>query len=56
MCRNAAREEIGLGEGGLDLEAAFDEASIREEHVMVPMRDGIRLSVHLYTPPGDGAW
>jgi predicted acyl esterase len=22
----------------------------------VPMRDGVRLSVHLYTPPRDGAW
>lgn len=27
-----------------------------EEHVMVPMRDGVKLSVYLYTPTGDGPW
>ena len=29
---------------------------VREEHVMVPMRDGVRLSVYLYVPPGAGKW
>lgn len=30
--------------------------SITEKHVMVPMRDGTRLSVYLYLPPGKGPW
>lgn len=29
---------------------------VREEHVMVPMRDGVRLSVYLYFPQGSGPW
>lgn len=27
-----------------------------ERHELVPMRDGVKLSVWLYTPPGDGPW
>lgn len=30
--------------------------AVREEHVMVPMRDGVRLSTYLYFPPDDGPW
>lgn len=56
MVRHVAREEIGLGEGGSDSGSVFDATAILEEHIMVPMRDGVRLSVHLYTPPGDGQW
>jgi len=33
-----------------------DLGAISEQHVMVPMRDGVKLSVWLYTPPGDGPW
>lgn len=33
-----------------------DLGGVREEHVMVPMRDGVRLSVYLYFPEGDGPW
>lgn len=33
-----------------------DLGGIREEHVMIPMRDGQRLSAYLYFPPGDGPW
>ncbi|MFN5298591.1 MAG: CocE/NonD family hydrolase [Planctomycetaceae bacterium] len=29
---------------------------VREEHVMIPMRDGIRLSAYLYFPEGQGPW
>ena len=29
---------------------------VTEQHVMVPMRDGPRLSVYLYLPKGDGPW
>ncbi|MBL8209583.1 MAG: CocE/NonD family hydrolase [Bryobacterales bacterium] len=31
-------------------------AQITEQHVMVPMRDGVRLSVYLYIPEGKGPW
>lgn len=27
-----------------------------ERHVMIPMRDGVRLSAWLYQPPGEGPW
>src|SRR5688572_11813623 len=29
---------------------------VTEKHEMVPMRDGVRLSVYLYVPPGKGPW
>jgi putative CocE/NonD family hydrolase len=29
---------------------------VTEQHVMVPMRDGIRLSTYIYIPPGKGPW
>jgi len=29
---------------------------VREQHKMIPMRDGARLSVYLYFPAGDGPW
>ncbi len=31
-------------------------STIREQHQMIPMRDGKRLSAWLYFPPGDGPW
>src|SRR5436189_6248104 len=34
----------------------LDFGTVREEHVMVPMRDGKRLSVYLYFPKGEGKW
>lgn len=37
-------------------EAVIDFGEITEEHVMVPMRDGVRLSVYLYRPAGEGPW
>lgn len=33
-----------------------DLYGIREEHVMIPMRDGTKLSAYLYFPAGDGPW
>lgn len=33
-----------------------DLAPVTEQHLMVPMRDGVRLSVWLYLPPGKGPW
>jgi predicted acyl esterase len=32
----------------------LDFGSVREEHVMIPMRDGKRLSAYLYFPAGEG--
>ncbi len=34
----------------------LDVAGVREQHVMMPMRDGIRLSAYVYTPEVDGKW
>ncbi len=34
----------------------IDLGGAREEHVMIPMRDGTKLSAYLYFPPGDGPW
>lgn len=34
----------------------IDLYGVREEHVMIPMRDGTKLSAYLYFPPGDGPW
>ena len=41
-----------------DLEATETEliGSIREQHVLVPMRDGKHLSTYLYFPTGKGPW
>jgi len=40
---------------GADL-PPLDFGNVREEHVMVPMRDGKKLSVYLYLPKGEGKW
>lgn len=37
-------------------EPDVDLGDVTEQHVMVPMRDGVKLSVYLYTPQGDGPW
>lgn len=29
---------------------------VREQHVMIPMRDGVKLSAYLYFPEGEGKW
>jgi predicted acyl esterase len=33
-----------------------DLGDVTEEHEMVPMHDGTKLSVYLYFPPGKGPW
>ncbi len=37
-------------------EPAVDLGTVTEKHVLVPMRDGIKLSVYLYFPSGKGPW
>lgn len=39
-----------VGQGKLDL------GDVREDRVMIPMRDGKRLSSFIYTPQGKGPW
>jgi predicted acyl esterase len=34
----------------------IDLGGVTETHEMIPMRDGIRLSAYIYTPPGKGPW
>ncbi|MEI9893123.1 MAG: CocE/NonD family hydrolase [Chthoniobacter sp.] len=34
----------------------LDFGAVREERVMIPMRDGQKLSAYLYFPPGEGKW
>ena len=34
----------------------IDFGNVTEQHVMVPMRDGKRLSAYLYQPTGKGPW
>ena len=31
-------------------------AAVAAEHVMVPMRDGVRISAYVFTPQGEGPW
>lgn len=33
-----------------------DLGGVTETHEMIPMRDGVRISAYLYTPPGNGPW
>jgi predicted acyl esterase len=35
---------------------AIDLEGVREEHLMIPMRDGKRLSAYAYFPQGQGPW
>ncbi|MES2792198.1 MAG: CocE/NonD family hydrolase [Planctomycetota bacterium] len=37
-------------------EAKIDLGPVTESHVMIPMRDGVKLSAYLYTPEGKGPW
>jgi len=34
----------------------LDLGGVREEHVMIPMRDGVHLSAYVYFPAGEGKW
>ncbi len=39
-----------------EAEDNVDLGGVVERHVMIPMRDGTRLSAYLYFPPGAGPW
>ena len=34
----------------------IDWGGVTEKHEMIPMRDGVKLSAFIYTPPGQGPW
>lgn len=34
----------------------LDLGGVREQHIMIPMRDGVRLSAYVYLPEGKGPW
>jgi|UniRef100_UPI0037852AC9 predicted acyl esterase len=36
--------------------AKLDFGTVREEHIMIPMRDGKRLSAYVFFPKGEGKW
>ncbi len=40
----------------LSAQQDIDLTPIVEQHVMMPMRDGTRLSTYIYLPPGKGPW
>lgn len=39
-----------------DEEPKVDLGNVTEKHVMIPMRDGVKLSAYLYFPEGKGPW
>ena len=45
-----------LGSSSQAAEPDVDLGDVTEQHVMVPMRDGVKLSVYLYFPTGEGPW
>jgi predicted acyl esterase len=45
-----------LASGLVCLAQDVNIAPVTEQHVMVPMRDGTRLSTYIYLPPGRGPW
>src|SRR5438045_1754461 len=42
--------------GLLNAQATIDLSPVTEQHVMIPMRDGVRLSTYIYLLPGAGPW
>ena len=47
---------LPLAGAAVAAEKPLDLGGVTEKHVMVPMRDGTRLSTWLYTPKGRGPW
>jgi hypothetical protein len=47
---------LSLGCSILTAQQDINLAPVVEQHVMIPMRDGIRLSTYIYLPPGKGPW
>lgn len=45
-----------LANAAVAADEPVDLGQITEQHVMIPMRDGKRLSAYLYLPKGEGPW
>ena len=45
-----------LGTAALSAADPVDLGGVTEKHEMIPMRDGVKLSAFIYTPPGTGPW
>lgn len=45
-----------LAPAKLSEDPPVDLGGVLEKHVMIPMRDGTKLSAYLYFPAGDGPW
>ena len=43
---------LALGCGVLVAQHDVNLDPVTEQHVMIPMRDGVRLSMYIYIPPG----
>jgi predicted acyl esterase len=48
-------EQTGHGVDASKLLAALGEGTIHQ-HVMMPMRDGVKLATEVFIPPGEGPW
>lgn len=46
---------LGFG-NSVQAQEALDFGDVTEQHTMIPMRDGTRLSAYLYFPPGKEPW
>jgi predicted acyl esterase len=47
---------VAVTAGGAVADEPVELGDITERHVMIPMRDGQRLSAYLYFPKGEGPW
>lgn len=47
---------LTLAAGSLHGAEPADLGTVSERHLMIPMRDGARLSAYLYLPEGEGPW
>jgi predicted acyl esterase len=51
-----AQEEVEVGLGVSTTGGQVAPEAVGVQHEMVPMRDGVRVSLYVYTPPGAGPW
>ena len=47
---------ISLTAASLAAADPVDLGGVTETHELIPMRDGVKLSAYVYTPPGNGPW
>jgi len=52
----ALQSNTALAQNSATDKPLIDLAPVTEQHQMIPMRDGLKLSAWLYFPPGPGPW